>query len=198
MKDVLGDDDAAGADKDFVLDVLHVVDHPPERAGALGLHVDTIRLAVGALGLRMALAEPAATVGLPGLGVDLFHIIAIFVKSIVVMFKHSLSYHHKALDITLEMFDEQPTGFISNELLLSKDFPHPADQDEVLSCLVAEGLLEQTERGFKITYKGRMVIHNGGFEKAERRRRMMSTCTIIAAVAAVIGVILQILFQVLG
>lgn len=74
VEDVLRDNDTAGADIDLVLDVLHVMDHLSIGAGAPGLHVDTLRLAVGALGLRMALAEPAATVGLPGLGVDLFHI----------------------------------------------------------------------------------------------------------------------------
>lgn len=73
MKDVLGDDDAAGADKDFVLDVLHVMDHLPERARARGLHVDALRLAGGALGLSVVLAEPAATVGLLRLGMDLLH-----------------------------------------------------------------------------------------------------------------------------
>lgn len=78
VKDVLGDDDAAGADKDFVLDVLHVMDHLAERARARGLHVDALRLAGGALRLRVALSKPAATVGLLGLGVDLFHNIAIF------------------------------------------------------------------------------------------------------------------------
>lgn len=73
MEDVLGDDDTAGADKDFVLDVLHVVDHLPEGARTLGLHVYTLRLAGGAFGLTVVLAELAATVGLLGLGMDSLH-----------------------------------------------------------------------------------------------------------------------------
>lgn len=110
----------------------------------------------------------------------------------------SLRYNHYVLDLVLKMFDDHPSGFISNEQLFNRDISHPVDQDEVFSFLTAEGLLEKTNYGFKISYKGRMVIHNGGFKKAQRRRRMMSACTIIAAVAAVIGVILQILFHVLG
>ena len=73
MEDVLGDDDTAGADKDFALDVLHVVDHLPEGARTLGLHVYTPRIASVALGLTVVLAEPAATVGLLRLGMDLLH-----------------------------------------------------------------------------------------------------------------------------
>ncbi len=65
------------------------------------------------------------------------------------------------------------------------------------SFLVSEGLLEQIPGGFKITYKGRMVIHQGGFRKMHRREGLVRLCSVVAAVAGVIAVVLQVLFRLL-
>lgn len=95
------------------------------------------------------------------------------------------------------MFDNVPAGIITNAQLYGSGRPLPPDQNEVISFLVSEGLLEQIPDGFKITYKGRMIIHQGGFKKRHRRERMIMACTVIAALASVVAVILQILFHLL-
>ena len=60
-----------------------------------------------------------------------------------------------------------------------------------------EGLLEHIPGGFKITYKGRMIIHQGGFRKLHRSESLVRVCSVVAAIAGVIAVVLQVLFQLL-
>ena len=101
-------------------------------------------------------------------------------------------------DTVLELFDEAPSGIIENDLLFRKASMLPRYEDEVLSFLVSEGLLEQRSGSFKITYKGRVVIQNGGFKKRLQRDRILRACAITAAIASVLAIILQVLFYFLG
>lgn len=110
---------------------------------------------------------------------------------------NSLKYNHRVCDLVLDMFDNVPGGIITDEQLYRRGHPLPPDEDEVLSFLVAEGLLEQIPGGFKITYKGRMVIHQGGFRKMHRSESLVMLCSVVAAVAGVIAVVLQVLFRLL-
>ena len=110
---------------------------------------------------------------------------------------YSLEYNHKVCDLVLDMFDNVPGGIITYDQLYRSGHPLPPDQDEVLSFLVSEGLLEQIPDGFKITYKGRIVIHQGGFRKMHRRESLVKLCSVVAAVAGVIAVVLQVLFRLL-
>ena len=96
-------------------------------------------------------------------------------------------------DALLELFDEAPSGIIENDRLFPKRSLSPMYEDEVLSFLVSEGLLEQLAGGFKITYKGRVIVHNGGFKKRIKRERILHACTITAAIAGVLAVILQVI-----
>lgn len=109
--------------------------------------------------------------------------------------RHHLKYNTSVLDLVLEMFDGYPGGFISHDQLYRKGRHLPDDQDEVLSFLLSEGLLEQRAGGFKITYKGRMVIHSGGFKKTVRKDRLVFWCAVVAAVSGVLSIALQILLQ---
>lgn len=110
---------------------------------------------------------------------------------------YGLTYNHKVCDIVLDMFDNVPGGIITDDQLYGGGHPLPSDQDEVLSFLVSEGLLEQIPGGFKITYKGRMVIHQGGFRKMHRHESLVRLCSIVAAIAGVIAVVLQVIFRLL-
>lgn len=105
------------------------------------------------------------------------------------MGRRSLSYNHEVCDRVLSMFDVVPSGFIEDRLL---DKPGPADKQEVLSFLVAEGLLEKVPGGYHITYKGRMIVHGGGFKKAVKKERLLGACTVIAAVSSLLAIIFQI------
>lgn len=110
---------------------------------------------------------------------------------------HNLEYNYRVCDIVLDMFDNVPAGVITNAQLYGSGHPLPPDQNEVLSFLVSEGLLEQIPYGFKITYKGRMIIHQGGFRKLHRRESLVRVCSVVAAIAGVVAVVFQVLFQLL-
>lgn len=110
---------------------------------------------------------------------------------------HNLEYNHRVCDIALDMFDNVPQGIITNDQLNGTGCPLPPDQNEVFSFLVSEGLLEQIPDGFKITYKGRMIIHQGGFRKLYRRESLVRVCSVVAAIAGVVAVVFQVLFQLL-
>ena len=110
---------------------------------------------------------------------------------------YNIEYNHRVCDIVLDMFDNVPMGIITNNQLYRSGLPLPSDQNEVLSFLVSEGLLDQIPDGFKITYKGRMIIHQGGFRKLHRRESLVRVCSVVAAIAGVIAVVLQVLFQLL-
>lgn len=42
-----------------------------------------------------------------------------------------------------------------------------------------------------------MIIHQGGFRKLHRRESLVRVCSVVAAIAGVIAVVLQVLFQLL-
>ena len=92
--------------------------------------------------------------------------------------------------MVLKTFDGVPGGFVSFEQL--SRVVHPADEDEVYSFLVDEGLLKKTTDGFQITRKGRIVIHSGGIKARFLRDRMVYICSIIAAVAGVVAAVASI------
>lgn len=101
-----------------------------------------------------------------------------------------IDFDYSVCDLVLDMLDNMPGGFVSFEQL--RQAVRPANEDEVYSFLVAEGLLEETRHGYQITHKGRIVIHGGGFKKRLRRERLVFVCSIIAAVSGVIAAIASI------
>ena len=92
--------------------------------------------------------------------------------------------------MVLKTFDGVPGGFVSFEQL--SRVAHPADEDEVYSFLVDEGLLKKTAEGFQITHKGRIVVHSGGIKARYLRERRIYICSLIAAVAGIVAAIASI------
>lgn len=91
-------------------------------------------------------------------------------------------FYDKRLDLVLDMFYNTVGGAIERRVLFDKA---PQDFDRALSFLVAEGLLEEDEYGFKITYKGKALHDNGGFSKKNRRERALFYCAVVATGCAV-------------
>lgn len=42
-----------------------------------------------------------------------------------------------------------------------------------------------------------MIIHQGGFRKLYRRESLVRVCSVVAAIAGVVAVVFQVLFQLL-
>lgn len=98
-------------------------------------------------------------------------------------------YYNKRLDLILETFVENESGFITKRNLFDnapKDFP------DALSFLVAEGCLEEDDYYFKITYKGKALINQGGFVGKYRRERTLFYFSVIGTITGVIGLIVSI------
>ena len=108
--------------------------------------------------------------------------------------KHSSEYNYKVCDIVLDTLDNIYGGSVSFEQVnKASDKIYLPDHDEVYSFLVDEGLLKETQYGFEITHKGRIVIHKGGLYRQARRECMMRLCTIVAAVSGVIAAIASVI-----
>lgn len=57
---------------------------------------------------------------------------------------------------------------------------------------VKEGLLEESRNHYKITFKGKALIDNGGFVAKYRRERIQFYSVIIATVVGVISLVVSI------
>ena len=71
-----------------------------------------------------------------------------------------------------------------------------SDEEEVYSFLVEEGLFNESNYGFHITRRGRILIHEGGFKgrlRRERRSRVVVLTGVISSVVAAIASILSLL-----
>lgn len=100
------------------------------------------------------------------------------------------SYFYNArLDEQLRMFANIPGGRIEKRILLNNA---PDDFDTALSFLAEEGYLEESEHDFKITYKGKALINQGGFIGKHRRERILFYSTIVAAIAGTLGLAVSI------
>ena len=103
------------------------------------------------------------------------------------------------LDMALEMFGNSPTGYIEKSTLfcLPDGASLPPDYDKVLAFLSLEGYLEEDKRGYKITYKGRTILDEGGFLKKYRREirehRVDRIGILVGIVTGVAGLVLSII-----
>ncbi len=97
-----------------------------------------------------------------------------------------IEFRYKIADMILNSFYQNRTGYIEKQDLFSDNLPN---QDEVLAFLVSEGLLDENPYGYKITYKGRIAVDKGGLYGAWKRKRIMYICTIVAAIAGVIAIL---------
>lgn len=93
--------------------------------------------------------------------------------------RHVLSYY-RICDLILNTLDSAG-GNIEREAFEGKGLPY---YEEVFPFLVGEGLLEESPDSFKITYKGRIAVNEGGLKGRYIRRTVIGVCSIVAAVAA--------------
>lgn len=89
------------------------------------------------------------------------------------------------LDELLRMFDGTKSKHIPRGILFGDKALE--DWDSAIAFLVEKGYLKEHEDNFEITYAGKAFIHDGGFTGKDRRERVLSYCTIVAAVSSVLA-----------
>lgn len=102
--------------------------------------------------------------------------------------KHVIAYY-RICDLILNTLDSAG-GNIEREAFEETDLPY---YEEVFPFLVGEGLLEESPDGFKITYKGRIAVNDGGLKGRYIRRTVIGVCSIVAALAALVSLIILLL-----
>ena len=102
----------------------------------------------------------------------------------------NIRFRYEIADMLLNVFYKSRAGYIGKQDLCSDHLP---DQDEVLAFLVSEGLLDENPYGYKITYKGRITVDKGGLYGAWKRKLITYICTIVAAIAGVIAILVAFL-----
>lgn len=96
-------------------------------------------------------------------------------------------YYSARLDEMLRMFEA--TGSVPCSVLFGNNSPE--DWCLAVSYLVREGYLEEHGDQFEITYKGKALVHDGGFVGKSRRERVLSYCTVVAAVCGVLCLVVS-------
>ena len=67
------------------------------------------------------------------------------------------------------------------------------DWCSAIEFLVEKGYLKEHKDNFEITYAGKAFIHDGGFVGKDRRNRILSYCTIIAAISSVLALVVSLI-----
>ena len=102
----------------------------------------------------------------------------------------TLSYYYcKRLDIILDMFAKVEGGSIVKVNIFDNA---PDGFVTALSFLVAEGCLEEFKYSYKITYKGKAIMNQGGFVRKHLRECMLFYSSIIGTIVGVIALIVSI------
>lgn len=104
----------------------------------------------------------------------------------------NIQFDNARLDEMLKMFDGLKNGgIIERGVLLSGE--KPEDWRLAVALLVEQGYLKEYEDRFEITYKGKAFLHNGGFSGKHSTERIQFYCTLIAAIASVLSLIISII-----
>lgn len=94
------------------------------------------------------------------------------------------------LDMLLNTINECEGGRVSKSSLLNKERP-PEDWLRAVAFLTEEGYIKEFDDYFEITYKGRILVHDGGFGRKDIRQHILFYCTLVAAVCSLIGMIVS-------
>ena len=94
------------------------------------------------------------------------------------------------LDDILKMFDNANDGRIPSAILLDKE-DAPEDWERAVRYLLDEGCLKEHGDCFEITYRGKAVLHDGGFFRKDRRERMLFNSSVVAAVCSLLALIVS-------
>lgn len=100
-----------------------------------------------------------------------------------------------ALDKILSLMADSPRGISKPRLLENPcSLPLPANYQEGIAFLVSEGYLHERTGSFQITYKGRMILDEGGIFEEHRRKKvrlLFSVVSLVACVLSAVGCILS-------
>ena len=96
------------------------------------------------------------------------------------------------LDAILEMFDKTKSGKVPTELLLHHE-EAPEDWRRAVGLLVEEGCLKDSGDYYEITYRGKALLHDGGFVRKHRRERALFYCTVVAAASGLAGLLVSLI-----
>lgn len=94
------------------------------------------------------------------------------------------------LDMMLKTFKNSPNGFVDNKSLFHEPIE---DWTDAIAFLTKEGYLEELRYGYKITYKGKMLIDQGGFSRKYIREVAQHWATIAAGVTSTIAAVASVL-----
>ena len=103
--------------------------------------------------------------------------------------KKDIEYDYTVADMVLSRFCESESGYIT--MLDIRENPELRDQHEVFAFLMEEGLLKQSCDSYEITFKGRLIVHEGGLKAELRRARFDRFWTYVAAGASVVAAIVS-------
>ena len=95
------------------------------------------------------------------------------------------------LDEQLRMFENTKSKYIPREILFGDNSLE--DWCSAIEFLVEKGYLKEHKDNFEITYAGKAFIHDGGFVGKDRRNRILSYCTIIAAISSVLAFVVSLI-----
>lgn len=99
-------------------------------------------------------------------------------------------FDSKRLDDVLKMFDSVKDGRIPSRLLLDEEHA-PEDWTRAIRFLTEEGYLKEQDDCFEITYRGKAVLHDGGFFGKDRRERVLFYSSVMAAVCGFLGLLVS-------
>lgn len=99
-------------------------------------------------------------------------------------------FDSKRLDEILKMFDGVDGGSIPSNLLLNEENA-PEDWERAVRFLLEEGFLKEHGDRFEITYRGKAILHDGGFFRKDRRERALFKSTVVAAVCSLLALIVS-------
>lgn len=97
-------------------------------------------------------------------------------------------FYAQLLDIALSSL-EKGVWIPENTLFYNA----PEGLDSAIRLLVDEGYIEESDNRYKITFKGKSLVDNGGFTAKYRNERIQLYCAIIAAITSVLSLAIAII-----
>lgn len=97
-------------------------------------------------------------------------------------------FSSELLDVAINSF--KTDVWVPGEVLFHNA---PEGFGDAIRFLVKEGLLEESRNHYKITFKGKALVDNGGFVAKYRRERIQFYSVIIATVVGVISLAVSII-----
>ena len=101
-------------------------------------------------------------------------------------------FDYVRLDSLMKMIDECQDGIVLKKTLLNEK-DSPEDWYRAVAFLTDEGYIKEFDDYFEITFKGRILVHDGGFRRKDIRQRALLYCTLIAAVCSFVGLVVSLL-----